>query len=225
MRALWEDLTALLFRPQCPQCQGTLPAGKPPGLCATCLESLQACRSDRFHRRILTPQPLNLFAWGNYDGSLRRAIAACKYQNRPQILRFLGMEIGETWRLSPEVATWQGQYPGLTVVPIPLHPKKYQSRGFNQAEELARGFSRVTGVPCRPDLLRRVRETKPQMATESRAERLANLEQAFAATAFPQPLLLCDDIYTSGATIQTAIAACQAVQTTVAGVVVLARAS
>ncbi|MFQ3680598.1 MAG: hypothetical protein SNJ60_08860 [Pseudanabaenaceae cyanobacterium] len=117
------------------------------------------------------------------------------------------------------------QYRGLTVVPIPLHPTKYQSRGFNQAEELARGFGRVAGLPCRPDLLRRVRATKPQITTQDRAERRANLEQAFEAVAFPRPLLLCDDIYTSGATIQTAIAACQSVHTFVAGALVLARAS
>ncbi|HAN46794.1 MAG TPA: hypothetical protein DCQ32_09625 [Cyanobacteria bacterium UBA8156] len=225
MKRLWEEVSSLFFRPLCPQCQTTLPARTAPGFCPACLGQLQACRSDRFYRRVLTPQPLDLFAWGNYDSPLRRAIAACKYHNRPQILRFLGTEIGQTWRCAPEVPPWQAQYPGLAVVPIPLHPQKYQSRGFNQAEELARGFSRVAGVPCRPDLLRRVRETKPQITAESRAERLANLEQAFEAVAFPRPLLLCDDIYTSGATIQTAIAACQAVHTVVAGVLVLARAS
>ncbi|MGQ9866737.1 MAG: ComF family protein [Pseudanabaenaceae cyanobacterium] len=225
MKYLWEEIASLFFRPLCPQCQATLPAQTAPGFCPACLSQLQACRRDRFYQRLVTPKPLALFAWGKYDGPLRRAIATCKYHNRPQILRFLGEEVGQTWQNSLEVRPWQAQYPGLTVVPIPLHPKKYRSRGFNQAEELARGFSRVTGVPCRPELLRRVRETKPQIATESRAERLANLEQAFAAVAFPQPLLLCDDIYTSGATIQAAIAACQAVQTVVVGVLVLARAS
>ncbi|MFQ3679783.1 MAG: ComF family protein, partial [Pseudanabaenaceae cyanobacterium] len=146
MNRLWEGMVSLLFRPLCPQCQATLPPQTAPGFCSACLGQLQACRSDRFYRRLVTPQPLDLFAWGNYEGSLRRAIAACKYQNRPQILRFLGAEIGRTWRDSPEVLSWLAQYRGLTVVPIPLHPTKYQSRGFNQAEELARGFGRVAGL-------------------------------------------------------------------------------
>ncbi|NJK59165.1 MAG: ComF family protein [Oscillatoriales cyanobacterium SM2_1_8] len=169
----------------CPQCNGTLPTGSRPGFCAACLGQLRPDPDRPFHVRLVTPQPLDLFAWGEYDGPLKRAIAACKYSNRPQILRCLGQQIGRTWQTAAQ--TWQARHPGLTVVPIPLHPAKYKSRGFNQAEELARGFCQVTGLPCRPNLLQRVRETIPQMQTRSRAERIANLQEAFQAIAPPIP--------------------------------------
>ena len=89
------------------------------------------------------------------------------------------------------------------IVPVPLHPTKHREREFNQAERLARGLSKATGIPLNARLLRRVRATRTQTQL-SREERLANVGRAFA---LPRPtdlrgkrLLVIDDVLTTGAT-------------------------
>src|SRR5437870_566308 len=66
------------------------------------------------------------------------------------------------------------------VVPVPLHPARRTERGFNQSELIARAVAERLGLPCRPDLLRRVRETPPQTGL-SQAARIANVRNAFEA--------------------------------------------
>lgn len=97
------------------------------------------------------------------------------------------------------------------VIPVPLHPRRLRFRGFNQAELLANRFmARLlpgSPIPIRSDLLRRVRFTKPQMKTESKPERLANLSDAFAVpleVAGPlvgKSVWLIDDVATTGTTL------------------------
>ncbi len=45
-------------------------------------------------------EPVPVFGWGVYGGSLKRAIAAMKYENQPQIARPLGQWLGEAWLLN-----------------------------------------------------------------------------------------------------------------------------
>jgi ComF family protein len=90
------------------------------------------------------------------------------------------------------------------IVPVPLHPKRLRWRGFNQSVLLARQVSSACGTPMDPFVLRRRRETPPQtQLTEE--ERRKNMRGAFSV--HPDRLikdlriLLIDDVYTSGATV------------------------
>jgi len=90
------------------------------------------------------------------------------------------------------------------IIPVPLHPKRLRWRGFNQAVLLARQVSCLIQVPLDPFVLYRCRETPPQTQL-AEDERRANVRGAFSL----QPekpikkksLLLVDDVYTSGATV------------------------
>ncbi len=88
------------------------------------------------------------------------------------------------------------------LVPVPLHKNRRRERGFNQAELLAQGLSRRTGVPCR-EVLERVRDTEPQSRLHPR-DRAGNLRKAFALRPGEdvrgQRLMLIDDVFTTGAT-------------------------
>lgn len=90
------------------------------------------------------------------------------------------------------------------IVPVPLHPKRLRWRGFNQSLLLARQVSRLYGVSVDPFVLYRARETAPQTLL-AEDERRKNVRGAFAV--FPekslkkQKVLLVDDVYTSGATV------------------------
>ena len=90
------------------------------------------------------------------------------------------------------------------VIPVPLHPKRLRWRGFNQAVILAREVGRLWQLPMEPFLLLRSRETPPQTQL-SEEERKKNMRRAFSLNpAKPvdgKTLLLVDDVYTSGATV------------------------
>ena len=97
---------------------------------------------------------------------------------------------------------------GATLVPVPLHPRKQRQRGYNQAALLAAAFARAAGGGTTvASLLRRVVNTASQTRLD-RATRRENLKNAFAlvrgATILPdQRLILVDDVFTTGSTLNT----------------------
>ncbi len=86
------------------------------------------------------------------------------------------------------------------VVPVPMHPKRRRERGYNHAELLARQVAARLEAPLL-DALARTRDTR-QQARLSDAERMRNLENAFALTREVKglSLLLVDDVCTTGST-------------------------
>lgn len=206
--------------------EGCLACQRPtPGdLCRDCDRQLRCCQVSH-----APPSNLGypLFAWGDYGGMLRQAIALIKYQNCPQLARPLGHWLGQAWlaHQSNHPHNRSLKLPHPVVVPIPMYADKQRQRGYNQAERLAEAFCQVTGLPLARRGLVRERNTSPQFEL-SGAEREANLQQAFRLGTVKgrSPVLLLDDIYTSGATVRAALQVFQAAAIPVQGVVVLARA-
>ncbi|WCN39658.1 ComF family protein [Aneurinibacillus uraniidurans] len=106
---------------------------------------------------------------------------------------------------------WQREYAKLCIDVItymPLHEERLVERTFNQAEELAGLLGMRTGVPvCR--LLTRTQATEKQ-SMKGRADRLAALQNVFApipADRSFQRVLLVDDVYTTGSTMEAAACA------------------
>ncbi len=90
------------------------------------------------------------------------------------------------------------------IVPVPLHWRKKRRRGYNQAEVLAKELSKLTGIPVNSKAVTRKQYTKPQKELDHKGRR-KNLEQVFQVRKeFQRPMhvLLVDDIYTSGSTIE-----------------------
>ena len=100
------------------------------------------------------------------------------------------------------------------IVPMPLSAQRLQTRGFNQAWQLATALARQSHSPARADarLLLRVKDTRPQSQLK-RAERLTNVKGAFlvnplrSAELDGRRVVLVDDVMTSGASLFTAAAA------------------
>lgn len=87
------------------------------------------------------------------------------------------------------------------VVPIPLHKKRFAERGFNQAELVAKLISEKLDKPLK-NILERSKQTK-QQAKLKRDERIKNLENAFSAKEkIEGNVLLIDDVFTTGSTMQ-----------------------
>lgn len=117
------------------------------------------------------------------------------------------------------------------LVPVPLGATRLRRRGYNQAERLAAALGRRWGLPVRPDLLRRTRETVTQTALKPEA-RAANVAGAFEATHAPvglpkqgeRSIILVDDVLTTGATLVASANACAAAGWTRVGAVTFTRA-
>lgn len=91
------------------------------------------------------------------------------------------------------------------LIPIPLDEKKLRERGYNQSEELARELSKITKARTFTNVLKKTKNTKPQM-TSSKQEREKNLSGAFLVKNFAgladKKIFLVDDVYTTGATME-----------------------
>lgn len=95
-------------------------------------------------------------------------------------------------------------------VPVPLHENRQKSRGFNQAAIIAKEISRLYNAPW-ANLLIRVKDTHAQRELSS-IERKENVKDAFICKDSPyfskiKQLILVDDIYTTGATLEACKAA------------------
>ena len=91
------------------------------------------------------------------------------------------------------------------IIPIPLHRKKKRLRGYNQAEIIARNLGEIMDIPVDCKSVIRNRYTRPQKELNDK-ERKKNLKQAFSITsqwANYKNVLVIDDIYTTGSTIDT----------------------
>jgi competence protein ComFC len=90
------------------------------------------------------------------------------------------------------------------LTPVPIHWVRRMTRGFNQSDLLAEELSAMLGLPCRHDLLARVRHTRRQ-ALLPRERRAENVRGAFAvrpgARVAGAGILLVDDVVTTGETI------------------------
>lgn len=119
-----------------------------------------------------------------------------KYEGFEKLGVWLGQELGKTIRSAGVQAD------GL--IPIPLHRRKLRERGYNQAELVAHGVARTTGIPVRTDIVRRRRftETQTKLGLEQRKK---NVEDAFelisGADVDGNSCVLVDDVITTGATI------------------------
>lgn len=182
----------------CPACFHKLSYVKPP-VCKKCgkeiLDETEEFCGDCMKRRHAFESGLALM---NYDETARRSMAWIKYKNKREYLDFYGAALAA--RYETQIRRMEAD----ALVPVPVHPSRKRARGFNQAEVLAVLLGKRLGIPVESGMLIRDKRTKPQKEL-SAAERLKNLSGAFRAGAIPEGIrtvLLVDDIYTTGSTVE-----------------------
>jgi len=160
---------------------------------------------------------LPLAVLGSYAAPLSTAIVRFKYGNRPELSRPLARLLAprlDALRVPPDAA----------LVPVPLHPRRLATRGYNQAALLAQELARCGQRACRPRLLLRARDTERQVG-KSQSERRDNPDGAFQVRApGPSRVVLVDDVVTTGSTVRACAQALAAGGIQLLAVVALAHA-
>ena len=131
-----------------------------------------------------------------YDQVMRKSITMFKYHNRREYAGFYASEMYEHCRHFLDTC-----HPDV-ILPVPIHRQKKRQRGFNQAELVAKKLGKMMKVPVDCNYLIRREKTVPHKEL-SRQKRKENLKQAFGVNQTKrnyERVLIVDDIYTTGAT-------------------------
>jgi len=184
MKDFFNSLLNLVFPPKCEVCKKDTPEP----LCTDCFSQIQFMKPS-----------LGIYSAGSYEGVLRSAIHRFKFAGRKSLATPLGILLVKYLSHTSTLCIEEID----SVIPVPLHRKREQKRGFNQANLLAEVISKYFGLPTE-HALERTRDTKPHFNLP-RKERFSNIKGAFMVSSRPavqdKRLLLVDDIYTTGATI------------------------
>lgn len=140
----------------------------------------------------------------HYQPPLDRLITQYKFQRRLDIGASLGHLLAERFELSCHAQSSR-EKPEL-LLPVPLHRKRLNQRGFNQAWELTRTVSETSGIPSCNTMIERIRDTPPQTKLADARSRRGNLKAAFAvrdpaAARNVSSVTIIDDVVTTAATV------------------------
>jgi ComF family protein len=213
LHALLRGLLELLLPPACPACRGPEGPGGA-GLCRAC-----KARLPWAPERLPPPHGLDaLVAAAEFEPPVEAWIRRFKYP-APGLA---GLDPAAAALVRALALVAAGRAPGRSpdlVVPVPNHPRRLRSRGFNPASELARAVARATGARLSVGALERLRDTPTQTGLD-RAARRRNVRAAFRARGpVPARIWLVDDVVTTGSTLgEAALALRRAGARTVVGV-------
>ena len=143
-----------------------------------------------------------LTACGLFDAPLYQLIYKLKYQQQAIYSQVLGRLLAEQIRARDDM---NPAHPPQALIPVPLHPRKEQQRGFNQAQLIANHSAKQLNIPCQARWLTRVKDTASQTQLNLK-QRQKNMQQAFAINHLPagiKHVAIVDDIVTTGATVHS----------------------
>lgn len=202
IRLIYETLMLLIFPPKCPECGAYVEErGR---WCDGCVAKLIRARRLPISPSCAKHIPRGAWALGVYEGTLKKMIKALKYRGNKKYLPWMHSFI--------ERAVPRELFDADYIIPVPLHRKKKKQRGFNQVELIFRE-ALVSLMPNAKwiEPLERVRATKAQYGL-SAMERKKNIHGAFGLrpdfkeTLKGKKILLLDDIFTTGTTVEACAA-------------------
>lgn len=215
LRLVADGLVGLFYPPHCAKCHADTASGV--HLCAACGEHAKKIEPP-FCRQC--SQPFEGAIEGEFDCANCRDrtfhfdCAVTRYLSQGVVREFVHrFKYDHHFYLRHPLAGWLAEAladerirarPFDAFVPVPLHAARFRERDFNQAEVLAHLLARQTGQPVL-HALKRIRYTTTQTRLD-REQRMENLRNAFrvhhAAAVHNRHLILVDDVFTTGSTVE-----------------------
>ena len=221
-----KNLLNLLYPAQCLACEETLLQNESL-ICLECLFHLpktkfqddpanEVCKLFWGRAKV---EMATAFLFFTKTGKVQHLIHQLKYCRKPEIGIYLGKLFGKELSKSP-------CFQGIDIiVPVPLHPRKIKTRGYNQSEQIALGLSQTMRIPIDTTSFIRCKATETQ-TRKSRFSRWENVKEVFAVKDYEaltnKHILLVDDVITTGATIEGCIRKLTAIEGVRVSVVSLA---
>ena len=205
-----------MYPPRCPVCDDILFENKSikrPDVCLGCLKDIRIIKQPTCMRcgKQLEDE-IDEFCYDctfkrfefergvagfSYSKAMRRSMYAFKYNNRREYANFYSKVICEKY--NKVIKSWDAD----VLIPVPLHRARFIKRGYNQAQVMAEAIGKKIGMEVDSKLLVRNKNTKPQKELTDK-ERCNNIENAFQISSNAikyKKVILVDDIYTTGTTI------------------------
>ena len=193
MKKFFLSLLDLIYKKKCYFCSSSKSSLK---MCSKCYDEM--IYGNFFAQRII--DGVNVYSCGIYEKTLQKLIRGLKYHNQKELAYYLAKFMYEYWIQLDDKRRFQ-------VIPTPLHENRIKKRKYNHMELVAEEFCALSGFSLNNDLIKRVKDTKPQYKL-SRQERLKNLSEAFEVDITKNsnmPVLILDDICTTGSTFEEMI--------------------
>ena len=197
MKKIFEALLDLIYRKKCYFCGSSKNSLK---MCPNCYEKLEF-NSFSANRVV---EGVDIFCAGIYTKELQKLIRGLKYHKQKELAYYQAKFMYDYFSKVEKLKNID-----FELIPVPLHKNRIKKRKYNHMELVCEEFSKLSGFDCNFNLIKRVKDTKPQYKL-SRKERLENLSDAFVVDKSfytGKTLLLMDDICTTGATFEEMIKA------------------
>lgn len=206
IKKIFNDLISLLYPELCQACGNALFKNEKL-ICLSCLYKLP---KTNFH--LEKNNTIEKIFWGRFPlqkassflyfskgGRVQNLMHEFKYRSNKEI----GFYLGELFAKELSKENWFDEID--LIIPIPLHPKKQQIRGYNQSEEIANGFEKQSSVPVDIGIIKRIVASETQ-TKKSRFRRWENVKEIFQIDnpnkIEGKHILIIDDIITTGATLE-----------------------
>ncbi len=202
-----KDAFHLFFPKLCITCNTTLLINEK-FICTLCRHDLPIICYNNYEKNKITASfsgriPIEKamsFLFYRRKGKTKTLIHHLKYKSNQQIGEFIGDWFGSILKSAKQFSDID------FIIPVPLHPKKLKSRGYNQLTTFGLTLAKQLNTSYCPYVLVRTSATKTQ-TFKQRFERFSNTETKFSVidyTVFKNKhVLLIDDVITTGATLES----------------------
>lgn len=193
MKEFFINLLDWIYKKKCYFCKNSKESAI---MCSKCYNEM-----DYLHfsiNRIVNGK--KVYCAGVYEKNLQKLIRGLKYHRQKDLAYFLAKFMLEYWQNITDKKSFQ-------VVPVPIYYKRKKKRKYNHMELTGIEFCRLGGYNYNPNLIERLKDTKPQYKL-SKNERIKNLSNAFKVNKdklMDGTILLIDDICTTGSTFEEMI--------------------
>lgn len=193
MNKFIDELLNWIYKKRCYFCKSSKESVR---MCSECFDELEFL-PDNFNRII---EGKRVYCAGIYTKNLQKLIRGLKYHNQSDLAYYLAKFMSRYFSNITE----QGNF---EVIPVPIYKTREKKRKYNHMNLVADEFCRLTGNTLNKNLIKRVKDTKPQYKLKY-IERTVNLKNAFEVNKENykgKTILIIDDICTTGATFEEMI--------------------